>query len=38
MTCAQMGKMSPGVYSLDFKWPVSCFQAFSVALAAFDVN
>lgn len=34
----QVGKMDRGKYSCDFKHPVSPFQAFALALGAFDVN
>lgn len=34
----QVGKMAKGVYSCDFRAPISPFQAFALALGAFDVN
>lgn len=32
----QMGKMGPGLYSLDFRFPVAPVQAFATMLSTFD--
>lgn len=32
----QFGKMNDNLFNLDFKYPLSPFQAFAVCLSSFD--
>jgi tubby-related protein 1 len=32
----QFGRVSGGVFSMDYTYPLSLFQAFSIALTSFD--
>lgn len=32
----QFGKVSDSTFSMDYKWPMSCLQAFAICLSSFD--